>query len=63
MYLTDPSQLGQSLEGNGTERLIVAGRWNNSARFSTMASATHSAVALSPLQEYVKKTKRKFATN
>lgn len=57
-YLTVPSQVGQSLEGSGTERLMAAGRCTNSARFSKMASATQSAVALSPLQQNAHKSKK-----
>lgn len=52
MVLTDPSQLGHSLEGNGKWRSTLEGRWTNSARFSVIASAIFSAVAFSPLQKY-----------
>ena len=49
--LTVPSQVGHSLDGNGVLRSMVDGRCTNSARLSAIASATHSAVAFSPLQE------------
>lgn len=49
--LTVPSQVGQSLDGNGVLRSIEDGRCTSSARLSAIASATHSAVAFSPLQE------------
>jgi len=45
-----PSQLGQSLVGSGIGRSSAEGTWTNSALFSTMASATRSAVIFSPLQ-------------
>lgn len=51
MNLTVPSQVGQSLDGKGVLRSTVDGRCTNSARFSAIASATHSAVAFSPLQK------------
>lgn len=51
IVLTVPSHVGQSLDGNGVWRSKLEGRWINSARFSTMASAILSGVGFSPLQE------------
>lgn len=49
--LTDPSQSGQSFDGKGTPKFMLEGRCTISARLSAMASAIHSAVAFSPLQD------------
>lgn len=47
--LTVPSHEGQSFDGNGVWIPKQDGRCTNSARLSAMASATDSAVGLSPL--------------